>query len=397
MQNGQEVELRIETTGFGGDGIGRLDGMVVFVRGALPGEQVRVRLTKVQKRFAHGALLEVVAPSALRVTPACPLAADCPGCSYQQVAYEGELACKAEQLQGLLAKLGGLPDAPVGEPIGANTCEGYRNKIVLHSDGAGALGYFGLDNRTILDVPCCPLAVPALQEILPTARMKWKDHMKQGDTLTLRWTEKDGAMYWLNREAPHDWLHEKVGTDTFLVPGSGFWQVNPGMTPRLVDLVQALVRAAQPQHLLDLYCGAGLFGLTAAEEVEHVLGVELQAESIRAARANAAKRGMDQVMFAVGESSQLYPEAMARVDGSATFVIVDPPRAGLARPLCAHLADPHKPGPQHLLYISCSADTLARDLKQLCADVYAPQRVQLLDLFPRTAHFETVVLLQRNP
>ncbi len=396
MQKDSEVEVSIETTGFGGDGIGRLDGMVVFVRGALPGETVRVRLTEVRKRFAKGELLQVQTPAPQRQAPDCPLAVACPGCSYQHVAYPAELAYKQEQLEGLLAKLGGLQELPLLEPIGASKPEGYRNKIVLHSDGEGALGYYGFDNRTVLDVPCCPLAVPAIQEALPDIRAKSAGRLQQHDSITVRWTAADGVLYWTNQHAPRSWLTECDDRGPLQVPAGSFWQVNPGMLPKLLDIVRGMIQSCEPEHVLDLYCGAGLFALAAADGVKHVLGVEMQREAIRAARANAASRKLSQVLFAAGDSASLYPEAMGQVDGETSLLIVDPPREGLSKKLSALLGDANRPGPRNLLYISCAADTLARDLKRLCADAYQVVSIQLLDLFPRTAHFETIVLLERR-
>ncbi|MFU8779763.1 MAG: class I SAM-dependent RNA methyltransferase [Kiritimatiellia bacterium] len=389
------VTVPIHDIAYGGDGVGKWDGMAVFVRGALPGEQVTVQITERKKKYAKAALRGVDVASPSRIQPACGYAATCPGCAYQHVDYQQEVAWKQQQLQSLLQRVGGITAFPVSDPIASPQPVSYRNKIVMHAGQEGAFGYFGLDNRTVGDISDCPLAVEPIREALHRYRHDIPGKkLSPGDRVTFRWTQADGVISWRNESAPAEWLTESVNGQTWQVPAAAFWQVNPMASGLLLTQASRMIASCAPQYLIDLYCGSGFFGLALADSCQSVLGVEIDKEAIRAAKANASQRGCDGVALVQGDAARLYPQAQSQVNPRETCVLVDPPRSGLSQALLGRLV--RNDGPAHILYVSCAADTLARDCKVLCGAGFQITDLQLVDMFPRTAHFETLALLTRQ-
>lgn len=395
IEAGSEVELEIVDVAYGGRGVGRLDGMAVFVPGCLDGERVRVRLETVHKRYAEADLLAVLTPSPQRLEPSCPLAHRCPGCAYQHVDCREEVAIKQRQLDALLRRLGGQESVAMDAAVPAPSALGYRNKIVLHTGQEGQLGYYGRDNRTVIDVDHCPLAVEAINADIAAVRADtaFMQSLPPRASVTFRWTATDGVRHWKDGDVAGGPVTEKTPIGEIRLPAGGFAQVNSAVTDKLVEAAARWIRAQAPEFLVDLYCGAGLFALAAAQAgVPNVLGVEVNGPAIRAAKANAHEHKQMGVTFVEGDAAAIFDKAIQQVDADRTAVIVDPPREGLSPALCESLLQRR---PAALLYISCAPDTLARDLKRLTAEAYVLERCQVLDMFPRTAHFETMAILRR--
>jgi tRNA/tmRNA/rRNA uracil-C5-methylase (TrmA/RlmC/RlmD family) len=395
VEAGTDVDLDIVDVAYGGRGVGRLEGMAVFVPGCLEGERVRVRLEAVHKRYAEAGLLAVLTPSPRRIEPACQLADRCPGCAYQHVDYAGEVAIKQRQLASLLRRLGGLETVTMDEAVPAPCELGYRNKIVLHAGPEGELGYYGRDNRTVINVTRCPLAVEAINADIAAVRADtaFMQSLPPRASVTFRWTETDGVRHWNDGDSAGGPVTEKTPIGEIRLPAGGFVQVNNAVACKLVEAATRWIRSQAPGFLVDLYCGAGVFALAAAQAgVPNVLGVEVNGPAIRAAKANAHAHKQMAVTFVEGDAATIFDKAIQQVDADRTAVIVDPPREGLSSALCESLL---KHRPASLLYISCAPDTLARDLKRLTAQAYALERCQVFAMFPRTAHFETMAILRR--
>ncbi len=403
--------VTIDTLAFGGAGVARRDGKVIFVPGALPGERVSVEVGRDRKSYAQAMLVRIEAASPERVAPACPLAlggtadtqdpaAACPGCAYQHLRADAELASKARQLQDLVARVGGMAVSEVAwhAPVASLAPLGYRNKLVLHAartdDGRPVLGYFGHDNRTVLDVPSCPLVHPQIAAQLDALRADpaFRRRLHPGRSWTFRRTERDGVVCWPGRAQRNDtWLREATPYGEVAVPRGGFFQVNPPVGAALARTVEAVLREQAPSRLIDLYCGCGVFALAAAAAgVGEICGIDSDRSAIAAALDNARAHGRADIRFLAATAEAALPRMLAsRPDGA---LLVDPPRAGLAPQVReAILAAP----PPLLLYVSCAPDTLARDLCILAAHGYALHWLQLFDMFPRTAHFETLAVLTR--
>lgn len=392
LEVGKEFEVEIGDVAFGGKGVGRIDGCAVFVPFALSGERVRVRLTRVHKRYAEAEMLEIIEASEARIEPQCALAYRCQGCSYQHVEYAEEVRLKQAQFEGLLKRIGGLSGIEFGEPIASPLQLEYRNKLVLHAQRERKLGYFGEDNRTVLDVPECLLAVKPINDRLRSLRsnVKYMKNLPPRARVTFRWTENDGVVEWIDRNSGIDRLVESSPLGDMRVPRRSFYQVNGSAGALLLDKVCEIIDSKSPEYFVDLFCGVGLFAIAAGQHgVKNVLGVERQSMAIRAARQNAKANGV-RAEFIASDAEDVADDAMDKVDCSKSMVIVDPPRQGLEKAL-VEVLNKHKV--KDLIYVSCSPDTLARDLKML-GEAYEVVRCQLVDMFPRTQHFESLTLLQ---
>lgn len=386
---------------YGGDGLGRLgDGRVVFVPGAFAGENVRAEIVDEKRSFVKARLVEVVEPSAARLGVG-PLPV--PGMVYANLRYEAEMDAKELQLREFLDRARLAPRS-----IGRIECEmrplNYRNKVVYHfarQHGRWALGYRTEPSHEIVDVVEDPLARPEINAKLPEIRALVMRLLTQGaeavrrDTerkgnVTVRWSERSGVKWWLGDDPQGAIVKEVTCGRTFEVPADGFYQVNPTAGESLVKAVVAEYEksADVAPNLLDLYCGVGVFGLCCVKGDARLVGVESARQSVEFAKRNAAAQGSAGLFFAeqVGRN-------LRRIKvGSRTTVIVDPPRGGLEPGVPEWLARSRAP---RIFYVSCDPATLTRDLRVLVRG-YDIESVRWIDMFPRTARFETFVALRRK-
>ena len=404
------IALRIDRIAYRGAGVARApDGAVCFVPGTCPGELVEAEVTEQRKTFRKARLVRVLEPSPDRLAePECllPDGTPVPGCVYGHARHEAEIAWKNEQLRDFLVRQAGLAGAGalLAEPFVSPKALHYRNKCTMHTarDGAGrrVLGYFGDDNETVVDVPSCPLSVPEIGAELAALRADeafWR-YAGAGAEVGLRWTRADGAVVWVDRprdrgrppEPLPDLTEETPILGRMRVPARGFWQMNGAVGGALVETAVEALRAAAPARLLDLYCGVGVFGLCCAapHPVHRLVGIESGQSAVAAAKRNAEAMGVKASFFCerVGGSLnriKVWPQQM---------VIVDPPRGGLEPNVAPWLAN--RPAPR-IVYVSCDPATLTRDLDALMKS-YRISYVKLFDMFPRTARFETMVVLDRK-
>jgi tRNA/tmRNA/rRNA uracil-C5-methylase (TrmA/RlmC/RlmD family) len=407
------VTLHVDDIAYGGKGVARLEnGKVCFVPAVLPGETVNASIVEEHAGFTKARLIDIVTPSPFRIPPACPLAPapsslsapcsllSCPGCTYQHARYDEELRLKQHQFETLLVRQAGCAADVLQPPVPAPASLGYRNKMALHAQRDGKdvrLGYFAEDNTTVVDVPACPLALPALNERLAELRANpsFLAGLRDGATLTFRHTARDLAVWWRGEAKANDtWLVESTSLGPLAVPRGSFFQVNPAVAGLLLSHVMATLTAHPPRQVVDLFCGVGLFALAAAKlGVPSVIGADVDGPAMQAADYNARQLGLTGIRWSAGTARKILAAAGSGLAGTSTLLIVDPPRAGLGRNLVgAILGNP----PERLLYVSCAPDTLARDLVGLREGGYRVERAQLFDMFPRTAHFESVTALRRG-
>ena len=388
-----QLELRVESVAFGGDGVGRVDGRACFVPGALPGERIAARVVQEKKSYLKAALLEVLEPSPRRVAPACPLAGRCPGCQYQHADYALELEMKQRQLGDLLSRLGGVDPAIRLDPVASPAAAGYRDKITLHA-AAGRLGYIMADNATVLDVPACPLAAPELNARLAGLRQDQAFMASLADGEDLGLHVSGGAVETLRRRDKRDgWFTKRTSFGDFLVPPGSFFQVNQLARDLLYREAMELFRQNPAGLFVDLFCGVGVFAIAAAlSGAGKVLGCDLDPQGVDAARRNAAARGLGNVSFAAVPAEGFLRRLPKAHDPDDMALLVDPPRSGLEKVVVADIAAAR---PRSVIYVSCAPDTLARDLRLFGGLGYAAVSSRLVDMFPRTASFESVTLLSR--
>jgi 23S rRNA (uracil1939-C5)-methyltransferase len=419
------LELTLDGIAQGGEGVGRWNDRVVFARGGLPGERVRVSLTERHESYAHALVAEVLEFSPDRVPPRQPNADHMP---WQHIAYPAQLRYKRQILADQLAKIGGLDNVVDAETIAAPRPWNYRNSARFHGQGQ-RIGYYAADSRDLREVTHDPLLLPVLNDALVALHAVVQADMRAPPEIVLRASEAYGyALAVLHGAAGADlvdlrrlagaWrmrcpalagvalvghsaagrpvetlgadqLIEELGGIAFHLHPTGFFQVNAVGAEKLLELVRRGLELRGHERLLDLYCGAGAFALPLAGAVSEVLGIEEYAGAVEDARATAVANGVANVHFEIGRVEM----ALTRLDEAFDAVVLDPPRRGCHPQALAELV---RLAPTRIVYVSCHPATLARDLKRLVAGGYHVARVQPVDLFPQTVHIESVAILEQE-
>jgi len=401
MQINDTVTGTIEKIVYGGSGLIRQDQFVIFVPGTAPGERVTVQITQKKRSYAIAELCEVREPSRERIEPDCRTlgAGDTPvripGCVYDHLSYDAEVAIKQGQLSEFIRHLPNTEATEILPPFSSPRPLNYRNKLIVHThrNGGGTLrlGYQEERSHTVLDIPACPLSCSQINEKLHAIRASNEfKQLPDNATVTIRYTQADGILWWVNRPTEKSWITEESAIGALRVSNDGFFQTNPEVSQALTQCAAAWFREQPTPHILDLYCGVGLFGLACMQAGgEALTGLESGKRAVIAARHNATRLGIP-ANFQVRELGRsTFTLKQYTQDPARTTCIIDPPRAGMEKSLVQTLAHSGIP---RIIYISCDPATLQRDLKILITEGgYTIRRVQLFDMFPRTAHFETIV------
>jgi 23S rRNA (uracil1939-C5)-methyltransferase len=446
----QELELTIDRLAYGGNGVARLDGFVVFVRRGLPGDTVRARVTKVQRRHAEATATEVLKPSELRVDAPCQHYPECGGCRFQDLAYEAQAAAKEAQVRDALARIGGVAEPPLESILPAEEIFHYRNKLeysFTQLDDGPALGFHKAGRwDEVLDVERCWLTTELGNAIRNSVR-DWaradrlvaydqEQHtgylrhlvVREGrntEQVLVQLVTGPGekfdtggfvellqqfpevrSIHWAVNETPAEvtnlptqllWGEEAIEEQfcglRFRVRPNAFLQTNTTMAERLYAIAREYAGLAGGETVYDLYCGIGTIGLVLAGDALTVWGIEVSEESVACALENAELNGIGNAAFFAGNVGQALKDLHAR-SGDPDVVVVDPPRAGLAGKALKRLGEIGAP---RIVYVSCNPTTLAGDVKRLRDDYsYALRRGKPVDLFPHTPHVETVALLERD-
>ena len=372
LSPGQLITVTIHDLAFGGEGVGRLDELVVFVPFVIPGETVEAEVTEVKKKFARARLVRVLQASPERVEPRCPYFGECGGCQYQHITYAAQLRLKHKQISDLFQRIGGFSGAVIDAVIPCPAPYGYRNRIMVRTQWNKRLqrielGFLGTDNEHVVSITECALAEPVLNEDLQKVRAN--PPPRGGLKVTLRVT-------------PEGWV----------VPRDSFFQNNFHLLPKLVETVRERLRDAGSRHLIDAYCGVGFFALELADLVETFVGVEYDGLAIKAAKANQAQRGVTNGQFVSGPAEDYLGGLLQRHPGQPTTLVIDPPRTGVPPDALQRI---RRARPEQVIYVSCHPATLARDLQILCAEgAYELLKVTPHDMFPQTQHVECVTDLR---
>ncbi len=348
-------DLTISDVAFGGQGVARHEGKVVFVPFTVPGEKITARVRRAKKAFVEAELVEVTAPSADRVEPACPYFRRCGGCAYQHIDYARQLTIKAGQVEQTIRRLGRLTETPMRPTEPSPREYAYRNRIRVHVEG-GRAGFYAHGSHAIVEINECVIASPEVNEELRRLRSA----MPVDGDYTL--FGKSRAEY--------------------------FEQTNDGAAEALLGLVEAAVGQGGGL-LVDAYCGAGFFARRLAAKFSKVIGIEENARAVDRAQRDAAAHER----YIAGDVAVHLGEVLSGHDPKTTTVILDPPAAGLAPRVTDLLLGDQ---PAVMVYISCNPATLARDLGELCRTAYRLESVTPLDMFPQTAEIEVVAKLVRR-
>ena len=407
--------LSIERLTFGPDALARLDGRIVFVAGAAPGDRVLAELTRVHRGVLRARVAQVVTPGPSRVEPRCPWIDRCGGCPWQHIAAAAQQEAKRAVVAEQIARLGGLRDVAVAPTLAAPDPWRYRSRITLATAGR-RLGYHGRGSHRLVAIDDCLIAEPILVTHLPVARQWLAELRTVPRRVTLAVGHRGVVIHGHGGPAPSDdddqtsarllarsptvqgvilsgggqrhvvgdpMLHVPLEAGCELVvPADAFTQVHPAANRLVVRTVLELSALAAGDRALDLYCGAGNFALPLARRGVSVTGIERSAIATAAASANARRLGVSFAVVTGDVATVLATLPRAPLD----CVVLDPPRGGAADAvpmLAAHR-------PSRIVYVSCDPATFARDARHLVALGWRLGRVQPIDVFPHTHHVEIV-------
>jgi len=447
-RRGDTLELVVDDLAFGGEGVGRVEGYVMFVRGGLPGDRLRVTVIEARARYGRGVIEDVLTPSPDRVEAPCPYFGRCGGCRLQHLAYPAQLAFKEKQVRDCLTRLGGLPPFELRPILPAPETFGYRNKMEFTIAGPGPTIGLHVAERydVVLDIERCLLQSETMNALLDEFRRQarerdlsvWDPQSERGllRFVTVREGRRTGqAMVNVVAAAPdvqavmpvaealkarvpatasillnvndkkasvavgseehlllgRDQITESLEGLTFQISANSFFQTNTAQAERLFAIVTEACALAGHETVLDLYAGTGAISLLLARRATRVYGVELSAAAVADAGRNARANGIDNCTFLPGEVRHVLP-ALMRDGVRAEVVVADPPRAGFHPRALAALAALR---PERIVYVSCNPATLARDVGDLARQDYRVEWVQPVDMFPHTPHIEAVARLSR--
>ncbi|MFR8097771.1 MAG: 23S rRNA (uracil(1939)-C(5))-methyltransferase RlmD [Evtepia gabavorous] len=441
----EQHPLRIEGYGSAGEGVARLEGQAVFVKGALAGEICQVQLLKVGKSAAWGRVTQVLTPVPGRQSPDCPRYPRCGGCQLRHMTYAEELRFKRQKVQDALQRIGGWTGR-VEKIHGAEAPDRYRNKIQFPVADGPRVGFFRARSHEVIDAEDCllqPLAATRLREAFKLWMERYQvpayDERVHGGLIrhfyvrvnqrgqslcaviangtdlphqeelvqALRRAEPDlaGVVLSVNQEKTNvilgkthrclwgrDYLEDTLCGLTFRLSVPSFYQVNREQAEVLYGRALAFAGLTGRETVLDLYCGIGTITLVMARQAGRAIGAEVIPAAVEDAKANAARNGVTNAEFLCADAAQA-AQTLADRGLRPDVICVDPPRKGLAPAVIDAIV---QMAPQRLVYVSCDPATLARDVKRMEEQGYVLQRAEAVDLFPRTAHVETVVLLSKG-
>ncbi|WP_443665598.1 23S rRNA (uracil(1939)-C(5))-methyltransferase RlmD [Dysosmobacter sp.] len=445
LEKGSVYTADIDGYSSEGLGIARVNGAVVFVPHAVRGEEIDLRITKVMKTSCAGEIVKIHNPSPERMEPECPYAGKCGGCAYRHLTYPEELWAKRQRVQDALTRIGGL-ELTVEEILGAKNPEHYRNKSQYPVGADGSIGFFQARTHKVVPIRRCLIqteaagrTAQAVGEWMRRYKISAYDETtgkglvrhvcvrvnRKGESLccvvvngnkvprepelaayvTAAVPHTVGVLLNSNTRRGNVVLGDKYRTlfgrnylmDTlcgleFKLSMPSFYQVNRDQAEVLYGKALEFAGLTGNETVLDLYCGIGTITLCLAKAAKRVIGAEIVPPAIRDAKENALRNHVENAEFFCGDAADI--AAKLESDGLRPDVVtVDPPRKGLAPEVIASVA---AMGPEKVVYVSCDPATLGRDVKIFREFGYEAKRAAAVDMFPGTAHVETVVLLSRE-
>ena len=453
VEKNKEYELDIIGQGYEGEGIAKVDGYPIFIKGALSGERIKVKIVKVNKNFAYGRIEEILEASLDRVEPKCANYNRCGGCSIQHMSYNKQLDFKVERVRDCMTRIGGIDGDLVKYPIGMEVPYRYRNKVQLpigSVNGKIAIGFYAPRSHDIVDIRECLIQDEVADSISEITR-KWISKNSIAPVMVDGKFNPDGLVRHImirrgfkTREVmvvlvvtkfdipKIDEFKENIlkevkdiksivlninskntnvilsdecktiyGSDTisdyianlkFNISPLSFFQVNPIQTEVLYDTVFEYANLTGNETVIDAYCGTGTITLFLAKKAKKVYGVEVVLSAIENAVENAKVNCIDNVEFIVGKAEEEIGNLIEN-GVKADVIVVDPPRKGCDLSLLKAISESDI---SRIVYVSCDPSTLGRDIKILDTYGYKVKKIQPVDMFSQTSHVETVVLLSKG-
>lgn len=438
------IDVEFEDLTHDGAGVAKVDGYPIFVQGGLPGEKANIKVTKVNKGYGFGRLMEILERSAFRVECPAEDAHKYGGCQLQHISYEGQLKYKENQVKQVLMRIGKIEDVVVHPILGMDNPWHYRNKAqvpVGEKDGKLIAGFFKPRSHEIVDTNESLLhlqeineAIKAVKEItselgiqpyneenhkgvlrhimarygrqtgelmvvIVTRTNEIPQQKKLVNEIVARLPKVKSIVHNVNSKKTNvimgdktevlwgsEVIYDYIGDIKFAISARSFYQVNPEQTKVLYDKALEYAELTGEESVIDAYCGIGTISLFLAQKAKKVFGVEIVPEAIEDAKRNAELNGIANADFAVGEAETVIP-AWYEEGNSADVLVVDPPRKGCDEALLQTIIDMK---PKKVVYVSCNPATLARDLRILEDGGYKTVEVQPVDMFPQTTHCEAV-------
>ena len=447
LKTGQTLELGIVSLSSEGRGIGRFEGLAVFVPYTLPGDRITAKVIRLQKNFAEAELIELLSPSEYRISPVCPVFGSCGACSLMHAKYSAQLELKRIIVEDAMHRIGGFRNVSVPPVLGMTEPLRYRNKAVFpfgNRNGRVVFGCYGRKSHNLIPIDDCLLQANDTITVMKTI-CDWANAFGIGAyspdskgilrSAVIRITSggimvvivttgvlphRDELVSMLTEALPavRSIIHNINPDDTNLVMGrksrtvfgsptvtdrlcelrfdvsaESFLQVNPSETLKLYSVAIDALDIKPTDSVIDLYCGIGTISLLAAKRAKHVLGIEVVPSAIENAKANAVKNGITNAEFICGAVEDIIPKLLTSEKQDFTSLILDPPRKGAyPKAIEAIIAS----GIPRIAYVSCNPATLARDYKLLSSAGYTLEQIRPVDMFPETEHVETVVLLSKG-
>ena len=438
-------KILIHGLGTSGEGVGKLDGLTVFVEGALPGEEILAEIETRKKNYATARLVEVCKKSPERVEPFCSLYKECGGCQLQHLSYPAQLKWKRQQVVDAIERIGKLGGIEIPDTLGMENPLRYRNKMQFPVGKNLQIGCYARGSHKIIDTRSCFIQNAGNDKILAAVRkVAAKFNLQPYDedthkgflrhvmgrvgsdgelmivlvTATKNFPNEKNFVRALIKELPEvtsiqqniqtfrnnvilgrdtkilfgkPTIHDKIGRLKFNISARSFFQVNTAQAEILYKTALDFANLRGNETIIDAYCGTGTIGLFMAKKTRKVIGVEVVSSAISDAIKNASENKIRNAEFIVGDAVKILPRIFDSV--YAEVVIVDPPRAGCDKKVLETFAAMK---PEKIIYVSCNPATLARDLKILDALGYGTKKIQPVDMFPFTSHVESVTQIFRS-
>jgi len=448
LQQGQVVELEITDLNTDGDGVGRHEGVVVFVPNTVTGDRLTAKIVQSKAKFAKGTVEKLLESSPQRIRPSCIVADKCGGCQWQHIAIAYQRLAKQQQVVQAFRRIGGFTEVAIQPILHGDQALNYRNKSTYplgrSSTGQVQAGYYRQGSHKLINLNQCPVQDERLHPLLREVKQDIQEqgwsiynettHQGRLRHLSLRIGQNTGeilltlitadpnlagieeqAQLWLDKypglvgvcvNINRDRTNAILGKTTHTILGKPylreifagvelhiaadtFFQVNTSAAELLLQAITQQLNLTGTETIIDAYCGIGTFSLPLAQKVKRVVGIELNATSIKQAQSNAALNQIDNASFQIGKVK----DCLQEIDFQPDVLMLDPPRKGCDPQVIATILQLK---PTQIAYISCKPATLARDVQMLCATgAYQLVQVQPVDFFPQTTHVECCALLKR--
>jgi len=450
IEKNRDYIIKIDGFGHEGEGVGKINNFTVFVKEAIAGETVKIKLIKVNKTYGVGKLLEVIIPSKHRIKPVCSIYKRCGGCNLQHISYEEQLNFKTQRVKDVIARIGKIEGLKIHNTFGMDFPYNYRNKVQLPvgvNDGNIVVGFYAPRSHEIINMEHCYIqskigdkVVKILKDWMKDYKVKAYDEkshsgiikhimiregFKTKEVMVVIVTNGDrlpkaeplikalkeeilnlkSVIQNINSEKTNvilglksvtlwgeDTISDYIGEFKFNISPLSFFQVNPMQTEVLYKKALEYANLTGDEVVFDAYCGTGTISLFLSKRAKMVFGIEIIPEAIDNANENKIANNVNNVQFIVGKSEEEIPK-LIESGIHPDVIMLDPPRKGCEESLLHAIAEVK---PKRIVYVSCDPATLARDLRILEDLGYKAQELQPVDMFPQGHHVEVVVKLTKN-